>query len=158
MSSGPVELNIHPFPTASLTANVAAQAGAQSILEAAAHASNVTRSSPEWCASYPAAVPSVVPPEYHQMPASGPSGTATSFTFYQLLMALLHGFAEIHQQCSMPVQLFDDLVLLQTIQPGEPCLPILVLLEALSQLCPMSSGVSHSSSPRFADQQHTGHQ
>ena len=73
VSSGPVELNIQSLPSASLTANVAAQAGAQSILEAAAHASN-SRSSPEWGAAYSAAVPSGLSSEYHQMPASAPAG------------------------------------------------------------------------------------
>ncbi|KAL3144974.1 hypothetical protein ABBQ32_003478 [Trebouxia sp. C0010 RCD-2024] len=48
-------------------------AGAQSILEAAAHASNCSRANPDFSATYPAAVPSVVPGEHHQQPASGPT-------------------------------------------------------------------------------------
>lgn len=76
VSSGPVELNIHSLPSASLP-DVAAQAGAQSILEAAAHASNCSRANPDFSATYPAAVPSVVPGEHHQQPASGPTGGCT---------------------------------------------------------------------------------
>lgn len=73
VSSGPVELNIHPLASASFTAHVAAQAGAQSILEAAAHASNSSRADADFSATYPAAVPSGVNGE-HQVPACGPLG------------------------------------------------------------------------------------
>lgn len=74
VSSGPVELNIHSLESASFIADVAAQAGAQSVLEAAAHTSNCSRANPDFSATYPAAVPSGVPGEHHQLPASGPIG------------------------------------------------------------------------------------
>lgn len=72
VSSGPVE-TIHPLARTPFTAHVAAQAGAQSILEAAAHASSCSRALPDFGVAC-AAVPSVLGSEYNQTPASGPTG------------------------------------------------------------------------------------
>lgn len=86
MSATPAEHNIHLFPTASLTATVAAQAGAQSILEAAALAGQTGRSSPEWCTAYPAAMPSShgLPAENQQLP--GPISSGVSYLLLSTLM------------------------------------------------------------------------
>ena len=74
VSSGPVE-NILPLVRTPFTAHVAAQAGAQSILEAAAHASDCSRG-PKCGAAY-AAAPSGTVSEFNQLPASGPVGESS---------------------------------------------------------------------------------
>lgn len=72
VSSGPVE-TVHPLARTPFTAHVAAQAGAQSILEAAAHASSCSRAHPDFGVAC-AAVPSGLGGEHNQAPTSGPSG------------------------------------------------------------------------------------
>lgn len=152
VSSGPVD-TIHPLARPPFTAHVAAQAGAQSILEAAAHASSCSRAHPEFgvtCAS----VPSGLGSEYNQTPASGPSGEQLgSVVLSCVILSLL--LRTCVCLCSAVVVPDSSHLLLQSIQPGERCLPTLEQHEGLSQQFPMRKSLSHSSSPRSADQQHT---
>ena len=58
VSEGRIDHNIASPATSFVIPSDMAQAGAQSILEAAAHTAQPARSSPEWCSAYPPAVPS----------------------------------------------------------------------------------------------------
>lgn len=130
VSSGPVE-NIQSLPRAPFTAHVAAQAGAQSILEAAAHASNCSRASPDFGAAYaPAAVPSGTANDYNQVLASGSSGEDS----VQLISIVRRSHSQhctAHVICSMILVSDSSCELLQITQPGGQSLPILVQHEGL---------------------------
>ena len=131
---------------------LAVQAGAQSILEAAALAGQAGPSSPEWCSTYPASIPSThgFSAEHVLLPGSVPSGLSLfDFLPLKICATASKSFCPSHNYlCVCTVRLC-----LQSTPLGELYLLTMVLAEALSQQCLMRLSLSPFSSQKSADPQ-----